>query len=369
MLNDLEELADYILTDIQRNPRLVYDASLECQFRTLVIEPCVRLATSRKQLLKGAIIVLDGLDECIDKKMQISILYLLSTRQSLILNDRQFKAALKSVLRPWPSSESIEKLVQQSSGQFIYATTVTKFISSPDHNPDARLQIVLGIRERGGTSPLAGLDVLYSKILSGIQEPERTLKVLGYILAIMKACEGHQLSRSIGNAVVQNQHRHLLVVEQLLFLPQGEAYFALNDLHSLISLSAESESYRHGLKIQFFHHSFHDFLITKERSKHFHIDLTAVHLDIANNCLKFMAQSRFKTKEEHAAWICAFFCWDKHVHETHQLLDLCSFEVSIRRFFSSPQSYLNALDLEKAFHILGLQRDRSAYRVQYVDIL
>ncbi|KAF8998654.1 hypothetical protein BDQ17DRAFT_1223522, partial [Cyathus striatus] len=47
---------------------------------------------------------------------------------SLILNDRRFKNALKSVLRPWPPPQSIEQLVDRSSGQFIYAATVLKFI-------------------------------------------------------------------------------------------------------------------------------------------------------------------------------------------------------------------------------------------------
>lgn len=36
---------------------------------------------------------------------------------------------------PWPLQEDIDVLVAHSFGQFIYASTVDKFISSPRHNP------------------------------------------------------------------------------------------------------------------------------------------------------------------------------------------------------------------------------------------
>ncbi|KAF9001362.1 hypothetical protein BDQ17DRAFT_1244592 [Cyathus striatus] len=139
-------------------------------------------------------IVIDGLDECIDPAVQVSILHILAKAVcydgfplgffitsrpehhlqivfdlkelifatklisldcvpgvsqdiqtvlesgfTCILNDRQFRMALKSVPRPWPSPEKIRELVNHSSGQFIYAATVMRFISSPDYNPNAQL--------------------------------------------------------------------------------------------------------------------------------------------------------------------------------------------------------------------------------------
>ncbi|KAF9011386.1 hypothetical protein BDQ17DRAFT_1221466, partial [Cyathus striatus] len=234
MLNDV--LAGYILAEIQLNPLLIHDASINFQFQKLILEPCLKFVRSCQKPLYGTIII-DGLDECEDKAVQLSILRLLveavqyegfplgffitsrpelhlqevwdteeiasvtklislsnipGSQQdiqtvlqsgfSLILNCRRFKSALKSVHRPWPPSSTIEKLVERSSGQFIYAATVIKFISSPNHNPNARLEIVLGIRDSGSTSPLADLDLLYHEILSRLEEPERAMKVLGYIL-------------------------------------------------------------------------------------------------------------------------------------------------------------------------------------------
>ena len=49
----------------------------------------------------------------------------------------------------WPSDEEVERLVQKSSGQFIYASTVIKFIDSHRHWPPDRLDIMFGISPRG----------------------------------------------------------------------------------------------------------------------------------------------------------------------------------------------------------------------------
>ncbi|KAF8988208.1 hypothetical protein BDQ17DRAFT_1402221 [Cyathus striatus] len=170
------EFAKYIATAIKENPRLIFDAPLDSQFQRLLLEPCLHLVASCKQLLEG-VIVIDGLDECIDTDTQISILRLLAkavherfplgffitsrpelhlkemwdTKEMIstihlislsniqgisqdiqtvlqsgflrILNDRRFKAALKSVPRPWLPPSSIWKLVERSSGQFIYIAT------------------------------------------------------------------------------------------------------------------------------------------------------------------------------------------------------------------------------------------------------
>ncbi|KAF8998652.1 hypothetical protein BDQ17DRAFT_1328666 [Cyathus striatus] len=234
MLN--RDLANFIASEIERDPQIVVDKPLEYQFEKLVLEPIRSIPSDQ---LSVRAIVIDGLDECVDKISQISILHLLAkavrhdkfplgfiitsrpevhlqealdTKEiifatqlislshipavahdirttlqsgfSRIINDRRFKVALKSIPRPWPTFECIEKLVERSSGQFIYAATVMKFISSCDHNPASRLDIVLGIRESNNNSPYTDLDLLYLEILSRVKDAKRMMKVLGYILAI-----------------------------------------------------------------------------------------------------------------------------------------------------------------------------------------
>lgn len=46
----------------------------------------------------------------------------------------------------WPGSSVIDLLVSKSSGQFIYASTVVKYINIPDDNPMERLAIVRGLK-------------------------------------------------------------------------------------------------------------------------------------------------------------------------------------------------------------------------------
>ena len=46
----------------------------------------------------------------------------------------------------WPSVDILEELVKKSSGQFIYASTVVKYVTSIRHQPVDRLNIVLGVR-------------------------------------------------------------------------------------------------------------------------------------------------------------------------------------------------------------------------------
>ncbi|KAF9001340.1 hypothetical protein BDQ17DRAFT_1391083 [Cyathus striatus] len=194
------QIAKYIEAAIEQDPCLLDDAPLERQFHKLVYEPCCLIP--REQLDIG-VIVIDGLDECIDPEVQVSILQILAKSVcydgfplgffitsrpehhlqivfdskelifatklisldrvpgvsqdiqtvlesgfTCILNDRQFRMALKSVPKPWPSLETINELIKRSSGQFIYAATVMRFISSPNHNPNAQLEIVLGIKKK-----------------------------------------------------------------------------------------------------------------------------------------------------------------------------------------------------------------------------
>ncbi|KAF8989541.1 hypothetical protein BDQ17DRAFT_1477448, partial [Cyathus striatus] len=212
-------LRPYILAAIQQNPDISL-LFLQEQFQKLIFEPCCSISRE----LQFTAIVIDGLDESIDEMMQVQVLKFLArmdcntlcsvtefeilqcsysprtgtvreafdTKElifstqiisldhipgisqdihtvlqsgfSRVLNNPWFKIAFQSVHQPWPSAESIEKLVEQSSGQFIYAATVMKFISDPNHSPAAQLEIVLGIRDSGSSEPLAELDLLYQEI-------------------------------------------------------------------------------------------------------------------------------------------------------------------------------------------------------------
>jgi hypothetical protein len=45
----------------------------------------------------------------------------------------------------WPSDLDMDCLVQKASGQFIYASTVMKFVESRRHRPTERLKVIFGL--------------------------------------------------------------------------------------------------------------------------------------------------------------------------------------------------------------------------------
>ena len=59
----------------------------------------------------------------------------------------------------WPTNDVISTLVDQSSGQFIFAATVVKYIvSSNRHQPTRRLEIILGMQPSRNDRLFAELD-------------------------------------------------------------------------------------------------------------------------------------------------------------------------------------------------------------------
>jgi hypothetical protein len=71
----------------------------------------------------------------------------------------------------WPDQKAITSLVERSSGHFIYASTVIRYIRSPKHRPDDRLEVILRLRPpQEGDRPYAQLDALYTLIFAGCRE-------------------------------------------------------------------------------------------------------------------------------------------------------------------------------------------------------
>ena len=65
------------------------------------------------------------------------------------------------VVQPWPEEGIIDLLVQRSSGQFIYAAIVLKFVGAEFHSPTKRLALVL----KPDPTAFSDLDQLYTQSL------------------------------------------------------------------------------------------------------------------------------------------------------------------------------------------------------------
>ena len=171
----------------------------------------------------------------------------------------------------WPPDEEVERLVNKSSGQFIYASTVIKFIHSHRHWPPDRLNIIFGLSPRGKTTPFAEMDSLYLHILMSASENiETALEIFAVLLFLYRQ-----------DLQLINTPRF---VESFLSLRKGEIFMVLSDLHSIISVPSPVEENK---PLRLFHASLGDFLTDISRcGDSFFLDSGVCHRNIVNRIVK-----------------------------------------------------------------------------------
>ncbi|KDR71817.1 hypothetical protein GALMADRAFT_159216 [Galerina marginata CBS 339.88] len=318
-----------ILSAIAHDP-LLFKKSLSNQMTTLLLDP---LASLPEDYFIGPkcnrVIIIDGLDECEDRTEQVAILeaiagvvrkhciplsFIIASRPepelkrafntggledlsiSLPLNDDlQSSTDIELFLRDrfesikrnhqfkqyipltWPGDNVINRLVYNSSGHFIYAATVIKFVEFGKKQPHLQLDIVLGIRSRESASPFEELDALYTHILKSVENPKLVLQILALFLLRQQWLP--PLRARLSDPTSSFNLVRLSNFEDLLCLPSGEADVALCDLGSLLEIR---DSIHGSRDLRFFHASFQDFLLDKSRSGIFHIDDLTRHGEIAH---------------------------------------------------------------------------------------
>ena len=326
LVASIPEIREHVGDALYNDPSLL-TRSLEAQMHALVVKPLKAAASSCGVGFmnpRPKVIVLDGLDECGDPESQRYILkvllnsvsnhsipfsFILASRPEqhlreafdgkllrslttrLVLDDKyhpndDIRTFLRSKFRdikhrhpsrahlpsPWPSDKEIRRLERKSSGQFIYASTVIKFIDSHRHWPPDRLNIIFGISPRGKTTPFAEMDSLYLHILmSASDNIETALEIFAILLFL--------------------HHRDLEItprfVESFLSLRKGEVFMILSDLHSIISMPSPDERKSRKSPLRLFHASLGDFLTDRSRSGDaFFLDSGVYHRNIVNRIVK-----------------------------------------------------------------------------------
>ena len=159
----------------------------------------------------------------------------------------------------WPSNKDIDTLVDKSSGQFIYASTVVKFISSRRHGPDHRLEIVLDLRPKGKDLPFAELDSLYRYVLSSVEETTTIVRIVATALTLRNRVRLAQLA-------------------DILDLSPRDIKLRLIDLGSLVEYGNEL--------LNILHASLGDFLFDESRAQELYIDHRLIHTKIAQASLR-----------------------------------------------------------------------------------
>jgi len=295
---------------IDNDPHLL-SRSLITQFMALIVEPLEHiLETSvEEDIGRPNVIIIDGLDECMDgtqvqildmifavgKRSKFPFFFLVASRPELdisaamgggkiregltrlpldnditpredirrFLEDKFDEIHLTHPLQadlpsPWPSREDINTLVDKSSGQFIYASTVVKFVSSRRHRPDHQLEIILGLRPKGKDLPFSELDALYRYILTSVEDTTTTVQIIATVLT-------------------SSIPRYIDVLASILDLSPSDIKPCLIDLGSLVK-------WDYWLNV--LHASLGDFLFDEARSQELYIDRRSIHTKIMRALLR-----------------------------------------------------------------------------------
>ncbi|KDR78435.1 hypothetical protein GALMADRAFT_64084 [Galerina marginata CBS 339.88] len=312
----------------------IFTRSLETQMETLIIQPLKEVFEHNQQgpVDSPMVIVLDGLDECGTpeaqqyilrliaesvSKFSIPLCFLIASRPEkairdsfndqpllaitdrLVLDEKyhpdddirlffveSFESLkrtheLRSLLPPvWPSNNDIDKLVRKSSGQFIYAATVVKFVKSSCQRPNKQLDIILGVTAAGTATTFAELNALYSTIFSLVskEDLDKALEIISILIFLINltSCQ----------------------IETILSYPPGETQRTLIDLHSVLGIPALEQD-REDLHI--LHASLQDFLLDSSRSKDFHVDQGIACELIARHLLRYIREYSDSTED---AYLC-----------------------------------------------------------------
>ena len=299
-------LRQHVNCIMESDPTL-HTKSMDVQLQTLIVDAFQKLSPLPQH---SYLVIIDGLDECQNKAIQQSILrllcetitihnlplrFLIGSRpeshirvsfdlESLytithrVVLDETFNpgkdirvflqdgfakicadnSIMSHVEQPWPREGIIDLLVQRSSGQFIYASTVLKFVGADFCSPTKQLALVL----KPDHKAFSDLDQLYTQILSVYPSTVNIVQVLGFTAIMFKFEENHLPE----------------VIEDILEMEEGELRLVLRGLSSLMddedNKYDEKDEKDHSYVIPHFAHaSFGDYLFDSSRSGPFHVNL------------------------------------------------------------------------------------------------
>ena len=312
----------HIISAVDNDP-LIFERTLLVQLLSLVIEPLKQLGDTISQ----NVIIIDGLDECLDTASQTTILrtlfeavraqschirFLIASRPehvivtafSLQSNSILARLVLDDTYKPdddirlylndkiqgikethpfrhlipqeWPGDALVNEIVKKSSGQFIYVFTVVKFIESNRHRPDHRLEIVRNLRPAQGDMPFKELDALYTHILSSVEDTATVVELLSFILLAVQIDRYPYPMIPIQTSVAS--------MEDIHDIERGCFKLVVCDLGSLLVIDQKDT-------VKVMHTSLLDYLLDPSRCKGLAIsgeELIAKHI---TTCFRFLSSA------------------------------------------------------------------------------
>jgi hypothetical protein len=303
----------HVCEAIEERPN-ISSQPLRDQWHQLVLRPLSKLDDSNSH--ESYILVVDALDECDDENDIRIILQLLAEARSLkmvrlqvlltsrpeipiqygfyqipdtehqnfVLHDtspsnidHDISIFLKYKLRPigqeyaletgWPEEEAIRCLVQHARGLFIWAATVSRFISEGKQLVARRL------------TPEKHLNEIYTTVLKHCIHSDYTDE--------KREDQYRMLRRILGSIVVFFSPLSAGSLSRLLRITKRDIDETLNDLHAILNIPQQTNP------IRLHHPSFRDFLLEKGRCEdsNFLVDEKQVHQKLVASCIRLMSTS------------------------------------------------------------------------------
>ncbi|KAJ6471530.1 hypothetical protein C8R45DRAFT_1218108 [Mycena sanguinolenta] len=300
-------LRDSISQTVENDPSIV-GRSMEAQVHQLIAKPCLS-----HEYHDPVAILIDGLDECEEHGTQQEILRIIhdslsrhpiplrvivasrpephirevfnspahnyiyrsfNVEQSFVDVRKYLRDEFSRIHRehltmaripfPWPTPDVLEKLVQNSSGYFVYVSTIIKFIDDKSYRPTERLAVVQDPNSSGSKSAFDTLDQLYKTILSSAPRQSEIIPILCAIFDFELAVPYH--------------------IDQYFGLADGETQLLLRGLNSVIDVPFSATG-----GISSHHASFGDFLKNPDRSSNFCVSTLNRRISLARSFLQFCA--------------------------------------------------------------------------------
>ena len=178
-----------------------------------------------------------------------------------------------NVSDPWPCDKDLVALTKKSSGLFIFASTLVRFIESEHHEPNQRLQLIVTPSDSTVHEGRAGIDPLYNQVLIFAFSDVKDTTVFGNLRRVLGAVV------LAFNPLSREQIATILDINPFLITT------TLRHLHSVLLVPNEDSK-----EIRVFHKSFPDFLQDRDRCSDpkFFIDSPVHHGDIAFDCLELL---------------------------------------------------------------------------------
>ena len=328
IMTNLPQTSHFIANAVNADPA-IFQKDLRVQMDELVLYPLIQACETATPAVCATwprLLVIDGLDECSGEAAQRKILDAIShlVRQTpfplaiflscrpaahirgafqtgflstaslriclpdtydsqddirtFLIGEFQLARAHSQFLefpRDWPGEDIIFKLIRKSSGQFIYVSTVMKYINVPHDNPMDRLEIVLGLqRASDSENPFAELDALYRHILKFID-----VRYLPTVVLMLQV------------TLAQSQQEDYLYpppdlqceLASFLRLRSGDLEYALKNLEGILV-----ERLTNTPSLKFHHASFADFLLDEKRSGGYFINISFAYSQYIVHLFRFI---------------------------------------------------------------------------------